>query len=94
MDTELLQTRTSRLYRRVSKLVREKVGKSGHSCPIEYIQGDIPPRVEGRSYHFTTPGGKPVYYPNAYRRAWGKPCYNHSTIKIVVGLKWIDENVK
>ncbi len=32
--------------------------------------------VRYSGYHWTTPGGKPVQYPSAYSRAFGKPVYH------------------
>lgn len=55
------------------------------SCPVVLIPGDNPPKLVGESFHFTTPGGRPVRYPNAYRRAYGKPVYHPSTLRVEVG---------
>jgi hypothetical protein len=57
-------------------------------APVMVIEGDFPPRRNGTSYRYETKTGKPVYYPNAYRRAWGKPIYIPSSIIIEVGKKW------
>lgn len=80
---------TTRFDRSVSRIVRAAVRMTGHSCPIIDVDGFAPPTVEGESYHWTTPGGRPVYHPNAYRRAWGKPVYHGSTLRIRVGRGWI-----
>ena len=69
--------------------VREQANRSGSTCPIRVVPGRAAPHAEGSSGYFTTPGGKPVRYPNAYRRAWGKPVYNASTYRIEVGAKWL-----
>ena len=58
------------------------------SCPVVVTGGDSPPTLEGEEYHYTTPGGAPVYHPNAYRRAWGKPVYHASTLRVEVGQDW------
>jgi hypothetical protein len=60
--------------------------------PIRVIPGDQSPVIDGDPGHWTTPGGKPVYHPNAYRAAWGKPIYHCSTECVEVGLEWIEEN--
>lgn len=83
----------NRLARWVSRTVRAAVGLVGHSCPIVEVDGFDPPRREGRAGRFTTPGGRPVYHPNAYRRAWGKPVYHRSTLRIVVGRGWLAERL-
>lgn len=61
------------------------------SAPIEVIDGNIKPYWAGRSFSWETKTGKPVYYPNAYRRAWGKPIYIPSTRHIVVGKDWLKQ---
>jgi hypothetical protein len=81
----------SAAYKLVSRVVRAFVNLSGTPYPIEFVDGFAEPAVTGRSYHWTTPGGKPVYYPNAYRRAWGKPVYHCSTRAIQVGKGWLIE---
>jgi hypothetical protein len=43
---------------------------------------------EGCAGYWTTPGGAPVRYPNAYRKAWGKPVYHLSTVRVEVGVDW------
>lgn len=58
------------------------------SCPVVRVAGNSAPRVCGRSYHWTTPGGKPVRYPSAYSRAFGRPVYHASTRRVIVGRDW------
>ena len=61
---------------------------------IEVIPGiALAPQAIGCRGHYVTAGGKPIRYPNAYRRAWGKAFYVKSTYKILVGLLWV-ENVE
>jgi hypothetical protein len=57
--------------------------------PVEIVDGPAAPRMKGESWHYTTPGGKPIHYPNAYR--WPK-VYHNSTLRIVVGREWLDAN--
>jgi hypothetical protein len=57
--------------------------------PIAVVDGEASPVVVGESAQWTTPGGSPVRYPNAYRRAWGKPVYHCSTRRVVVGRQWL-----
>jgi len=61
------------------------------SCRVEIVPGDASPAMEGDGFHYTTPGGRSVYHPNAYRRAWGKPVYHGSTIRVEVGEEWVRE---
>ncbi len=43
------------------------------------------PVYEGSSWYYTTPSGSPVQYPNAYRRAYGKPVYHAADHVVTVG---------
>lgn len=72
--------------------VRQAADLVGTPYPIEIVDGDAAPKLVGESYHWTTPGGAPVHYPNAYRRAWGKPVYVGSTFCIQVGREWLKAN--
>jgi hypothetical protein len=83
----------TRLDRRISRIVRAAVGLRGSACPIKIQDGFGAPIRTGQGGHWTTPGGRPVYYPNAYRRAWGKPVYHCSTLGIAVGAGWIIEQL-
>lgn len=77
-------------YAKMSKAVRAAVNASGTSYPIRIVDGSAAaPELVGESHHYVTPGGKPVYHPNAYRRAWGKPIYVSSTRAITVGRDWL-----
>lgn len=71
----------------VEQIIRAEAGCSGKPWPIELdsVNPLREPELVGQSYHFTTITGKPVYYPNAYRRAYGKPVYHSSTLRIEVG---------
>jgi hypothetical protein len=69
------------------RLVRAAVG-AHCSMPVELVPGDAAPQIVGESHHYVTPGGKPVRWPSAYRRAWGKPIYVASTRRVVVGVEW------
>jgi hypothetical protein len=59
------------------------------SVPIEVIEGNEKPIYIGEEARYMTKSGKPVYYPQAYMRAWGKPIRIPSTHRIVVGRKWL-----
>ncbi len=84
-----LRPSSDRDYRVMSRVVRDAVDGRGKSCPIYTVPGFAAPRVEGKSYHWTTPGGRPVYHPSAYARAFGKAVYHGSTLQIVVGAGWM-----
>lgn len=75
-------------YRVLSRVVRAALNLSGTPYPIRFRDGFARPKLVGRSYHWTTPGGRPVYHPSAYRRAFGRPVYHGSTLEIVVGAGW------
>jgi hypothetical protein len=79
----------------IRRYVRRAAGLGSHdTCPVEYTDSDDAPHVEGQSYHYVTPGGAPVRYPNAYRRAWGKPVYVPSSRRVLVGLGWLLRQVE
>jgi len=69
--------------------VRAQAKASGSTCAIRVVPGSVAPHMEGDSFYFTTPGGKPVYHPSAYRKAWGKPVYHASTLRLEVGEGWL-----
>ena len=61
----------------------------GNHVPVTIVDGDQEPESDYRSYYYTTPGGRPVYHPSAYRRAWGKPVYHCASGGITVGADWL-----
>jgi hypothetical protein len=73
--------------------VRAQAKASGSTCPIQVVPGTAAPHLTGSSFYFTTPGGKPVYYPSAYRKAFGRPVYNSSTRRIEVGAGWLAQRL-
>ncbi len=72
------------LSKLIKKLLREAVSARSN-CPIRIVKGESPPKLKGRSYYYTNKSGDEIYHPNAYRKAWGKPIYNPSTIRVEVG---------
>lgn len=81
---------TSKAAREYRSWVRRQAGlKSGSGVTVRVVSGDVAPALQGESGHYTTPGGKPVYHPNAYRRAWGKPVYHCTTERVEVGEGWL-----
>lgn len=76
-----------RNYSTISKTVRSKIGRAGSPYPIIAVDGFSAPKLEGKSYFWTTISGKTVvHHPNAY----GYPTlYHASTLRIVVGKGWL-----
>lgn len=89
---QIEKARKQRQRAKLLRPVRAAAGCTGKPWPVVIVDGDGKPSLKGESYHFTTPGGRPVYYPNAYRRAYGKPVYNASTLHIEVGREWLAKN--
>jgi hypothetical protein len=54
---------------------------------VVVVPGKAAPHVEGSAACWTTPGGKPITYPNAYK--WPK-VYHHSTVHVEVGAAWVE----
>lgn len=80
-----LNTDISRLLK---KWIREVAG-ARNNCPVVIVQGDKEPTLLGRSYHYENKSGDIIRHVNAYKRAWGKPIYVHSTIRVEVGAGWL-----
>lgn len=55
------------------------------NVPVAVIPGDSPPRLRGEGFSWRTPGGAPVRHPGAYSRAWGKPIYIPSSLRVEMG---------
>lgn len=70
------------------KLIRQEAHCTGTSYPIVLVDGDSPPQLVGRGFHWTNKRGDEIYHPNAYRRAWGKPIYQASDRRVEVGADW------
>lgn len=76
----------------VSRTIRQMVRRAvnaRNNCPIKIVSGSNPPKLVGRQHYWTNKSGDEIRYPSAYRRAWGKPIYNASTIRVEVGAEWI-----
>lgn len=88
-----------RLSRWVSKIVRAQFHRAqfhraGRHCPIEEVDGFAPPFLFGEPAYYTTVTGKPILGRlSAYRRAYGRPVYHCSTVRIVVGRGWLAEQL-
>ena len=73
----------------LKKWIREVAGAKGTNCPIKVVIGNNPPTLKGRSWCYQNKSGDVIRYVNAYKRAWGKPIYVHSTRRIEVGSDWL-----
>ena len=83
-------TTTTRHGRLMSRLIRTAIGESGTPTPITMVPGDAAPVITGKSYHYTTRSGSPIYHPSAYsKHGWSNMVYHGSTRTIVVGLDWV-----
>jgi hypothetical protein len=76
------------LWRRV----RKEADAAYPSCRIEVVEGDVSPVAVGEHGHYETPNGKPVIYPQAYKKAGGRCKYICSSYRVEVGLEWIKKN--
>lgn len=58
--------------------------------PIEVIEGYNPPKILGKSYHWTNKSGSRVIYPTAYaKKGFSSLMYHRSTKRIEVGEGWL-----
>lgn len=76
---------TTRFERRIAR----QFCSAHNSMPIELVEGNAAPRIEGRGYYWTTPNGTLCLHPNAYRAAYGRPEYHCTTRRVVVGRDWL-----
>jgi hypothetical protein len=72
----------------IKRMLRQAAGARSN-CPIKIIQGGDAPSLKGHFYFWSNKSGDVIRYPNAYKRAWGKPIYNPSTIRVEVGSDWL-----
>jgi hypothetical protein len=54
--------------------------------PIMIERGVYAPTIKGTGFYWTTPGGKIINYPNAYK--WRK-IYHASTRRLAVSEEWL-----
>ncbi len=75
------------------KLIKAVRNATKYDCPsqtrIVVVDGFSAPTVSGRTGWWTGPNGDLVRFPNAYRRKFGRPQYNHATWLITVGAGWL-----
>lgn len=76
----------TRLQRRA---ILRSAGQPQANIAIEIIPGvAVAPRTVGESYYWTTPSGAICHHPSAYRAHFGRPIYQASTRRVVVGEQW------
>lgn len=76
----------------LSKLIKSQIRKSvgaSNNCRIVIVNNNTAPKLKGYSGHYENKSGDVIRYPNAYRKAWGKPIYIKSTLRIEVGAQWL-----
>ena len=76
----------------LKRLIRKSVG-ANNNTPVHIIEGNMPPKLRGKIWHYTNKSGDIIHHPNAYRAAWGKPIYIRSTIRVEVGSDWLLNNM-
>ena len=75
---------------RIARKIRQIANASRANVPITQAADPLAAPVEtGESYYFTNKSGHRIRYPNAYRRAYGKPIYHSSTISVEVGRLYV-----
>lgn len=82
------------ISRKAKQEIRSFIVRNGSkycSAPIVLQNGNSKPHWAGKSFHYKNKSGNLIKYPNAYRKAWGKPIYVPSTIRIVVGKEWLKQ---
>jgi hypothetical protein len=85
------KTSITKVSKEVRKALHKSAGIKDRYVPVEILPGiAIAPRIAGSKWHYVTPAGNLVQFPNAYRRAFGRPQYVHSTYRLQVGSAWID----
>lgn len=80
----------------LSLLLKREIRKAlgaRNNCPFKILEGKNPPKLKGFGYYYTNKSGDIIRHPIAYRKAWGKPRYHHSTIRIEVGGDWLLDNL-
>jgi hypothetical protein len=69
--------------------LRAQAPHAERHLPIEVVDGDQAPKRRGTGYYWETPSGQVCHHPNAYRRAFGRPVYCASTVRVEVGREWL-----
>lgn len=91
MSIQVKINNKTNLGRVIRRIIRFAAGVT-HPYPVVVVPGNAAPALKGRSYHYTNKSGDIIYHPSAYKRAWGKPIYHHSTLRVEVGKDWFNAN--
>ena len=77
-----------------TSIIRSHLGHTAGRFPVQVMSGNSPAVVSGEYGHWTTRGGTPVHYPQAYaRKGWSNLVYHGSTIHATVGINWLEKNL-
>lgn len=79
------KTERSKVHALALRNIRNFLGARSNQN-IEIVEKPGVLELIGESGHYETPGGKIVYSPNAYRKAWGKCNYVKSTRMIKISI--------
>jgi hypothetical protein len=82
------------LSKSTKRLIRLAVSNNPgfrNNIPIEVVPGKSKPVIKGRGYHFRNKSGDLIRHPNAYAKAWGKPIYYPSTLRIEIGEQFLKD---
>lgn len=72
----------------IKRVLRKSLG-TRNNCPVKIIEGFSAPKLKGSGFHYTNKSGEIIRYPKAYMKAYGKPIYNQSSLRIEVGAEWL-----
>jgi hypothetical protein len=72
--------------------LRAQAPHAERHTPIVVVDGAQAPQRCGTGYYWETPAGDICRHPNAYRRAFGRPVYCASTVRVEVGREWLDSH--
>lgn len=76
----------------IKRELRKALG-TRNNFPVSIVGGNSAPSIKGHGFYYENKSGDKINYPSAYRKAWGKPIYIHSTLRIEVGGDWILDNL-
>lgn len=72
----------------IKRVLRKSLG-ARNNCPVKIIEGSSIPKLKGYSSHYTNKSGDIIRYPIAHKKAYGKPIYHSSSLRIEVGAEWL-----
>lgn len=77
------------MKRKTATFIRSLCGCYGKPYPIVEVAGCHQPRLVGEPWHHVNKSGDVIRHPNAYARAFGRPIYVSSTLRLEVGAAWV-----